>query len=95
MQQLGLVEHDIRFTSTVSTSASSMEALTKKLKRRFPQESVQLMPDASIMMGAILLKMSAESDDNLDLLVSWPYQEEELGSSLLSMLQSPKTSQAE
>eukprot|EP00057_Strongylocentrotus_purpuratus_P020578 XP_011675052.1 PREDICTED: integrator complex subunit 11-like [Strongylocentrotus purpuratus] len=78
MQQLGLVEHDIRFTSTVSTSASSMEALTKKLKRRFPQESVQLMPDASIMMGAILLKMSAESDDNLDLLVSWPYQEEEL-----------------
>lgn len=87
MQQLGLVEHDIRFTSTVSTSASSMEVLTKKLKRRFPHESVQLMPDESIMMGSILLKMSGESDDNLDLLVSWPYQEEELGSSLLSMLQ--------
>ncbi|XP_041466608.1 integrator complex subunit 11-like [Lytechinus variegatus] len=95
MQQLGLVEHDIRFTSTVSTSASSMEALTKKLKRRFPHESVQLMPDASIMMGSILLKMSSESEESLDLLVSWPYQEEELGSSLLSMLHSPKTSTAE
>ncbi|XP_071500936.1 integrator complex subunit 11-like [Diadema antillarum] len=88
MQQLGLTEHDIRFTSTVSTSASSMEALTKKLKRKFPHESVQLMPDDSIMIGSILLKMSGESDETLDLLVSWPYQEEVLGSSLLSMLQS-------
>ncbi|XP_072045044.1 integrator complex subunit 11-like isoform X2 [Amphiura filiformis] len=87
MQQLGVMEHEIRFTSTVAISPMTMEVLQKKLKRRFPMHSVQLTSDGSIMISSVLVKMSEETEEALNLLVSWPYQEEDLGSSLFSMLQ--------
>ncbi|XP_038052919.1 integrator complex subunit 11-like [Patiria miniata] len=87
MQQLGMTEHEIRFTSTVTIPSMSMEVVQKKLKRRFPHQSVQLTSDGSILVGSVLVKVAGESEESLDLLVSWPYQEEDLGSSLFTILQ--------
>ncbi|GCB72481.1 hypothetical protein scyTo_0006326, partial [Scyliorhinus torazame] len=49
---------------------------------------IQHLPDGSVMVESILIKISAMSEDQStkDVLVSWTYQDEELGSYLITLL---------
>ncbi|XP_077988720.1 integrator complex subunit 11-like [Glandiceps talaboti] len=88
MKECNAVEHKIRFTSTVSLPPVSMDVLYKTLKQRFTGHTVQHTSDGSLLVDSVLIKTANESDEGTDVLVSWPYQDEDLGSSLFSMLQS-------
>ncbi|XP_070540424.1 integrator complex subunit 11-like isoform X2 [Ptychodera flava] len=88
LKECNASEHEIRFTSTVSLPPVSMDALYKTLKQRFTGHTVQHTSDGSLVVDSVLIKTANESDEGTDVLVSWPYQDEELGSSLFSMLQS-------
>lgn len=86
LNDLDLKEHEIRFTSTVTVPPVTMEILHSKLEKLLPDHSVMLSPDGSILIGSVLLKCSAEDDEDIKMLVSWSYQEEELGSTLFHTL---------
>ncbi|XP_071957056.1 integrator complex subunit 11-like [Antedon mediterranea] len=88
MQQLGIEEHEIRFSSNITIPPMSMETLHKRIKRKFAGENVLLMADGSIMIGSVLIKSAGEpTDEGTDLLVSWSYEDEELGSALYTALE--------
>ncbi|XP_078616191.1 integrator complex subunit 11-like [Branchiostoma floridae x Branchiostoma japonicum] len=103
MRELGLKEHEIRFTSTVTIhdpqpTQATVERLYTHLKGTLKDHSIQHMPDGSIMIDSVLIKVSgsSEEEETKDFLVSWPYEDEDLGSHLMTVLRKglPRTVEA-
>ncbi|XP_014373019.1 integrator complex subunit 11 isoform X2 [Alligator sinensis] len=93
LKELGLAEHQLRFTCRVHIQDPRKEHETvlrvyNHLKGILKDYSVQHLPDGSIMVESILIQATAHSEDQGTkvLLVSWTYQDEELGSYLTSLL---------
>ncbi|KAG9482295.1 integrator complex subunit 11 [Eleutherodactylus coqui] len=93
LKEIGLSEHQLRFTCRVHIQDCHKEQETvlriyNHLKSILKDRSVQHLPDGSIMVESILLQVSTSSEDpgTKDLLISWTYQDEELGSFLTSVL---------
>lgn len=88
MQELGLVPHEIRFTTTVAFPRAALaDALYSRLKDRM--SGVQLLPDGSIAIASALVKVGALEDDATSraVCVSWTLQDEDLGTNLLGKVQ--------
>ncbi|XP_062449494.1 integrator complex subunit 11 isoform X1 [Rhea pennata] len=93
LKELGLAEHQLRFTCRVHIQDPRKEHETvlrvyNHLKAVLKDYSVQHLPDGSITVESILIQATAHSEDQGTkvLLVSWTYQDEELGSYLTSLL---------
>ncbi|KFP57099.1 Integrator complex subunit 11 [Cathartes aura] len=94
LKELGLAEHQLRFTCRVHIQDPRKEHETvlrvyNHLKGQVLKDySVQHLPDGSITVESILIQATAHSEDQGTkvLLVSWTYQDEELGSYLTSLL---------
>uniref|UniRef100_A0A8B9P2E5 Integrator complex subunit 11 n=1 Tax=Apteryx owenii TaxID=8824 RepID=A0A8B9P2E5_APTOW len=93
LKELGLAEHQLRFTCRVHIQDLRKEHETvlrvyNHLKAVLKDYSVQHLPDGSITVESILIQATAHSEDQGTkvLLVSWTYQDEELGSYLTSLL---------
>ncbi|NXG53818.1 INT11 protein, partial [Psilopogon haemacephalus] len=91
LKELGLAEHQLRFTCRVHIQdpRKEHETVLRVYNHLKGQDySVQHLPDGSIMVESILIQATAHSEDQGTkvLLVSWTYQDEELGSYLTSLL---------
>uniref|UniRef100_A0A6I8QAQ1 Integrator complex subunit 11 n=1 Tax=Xenopus tropicalis TaxID=8364 RepID=A0A6I8QAQ1_XENTR len=93
LKEIGLGEHQLRFTCRLHVQDTHKEQETvlriyNHLKSVLKDYSVQHLPDGSIMVESILLQVSTHSEDpgTKVLLISWTYQDEELGSFLTSLL---------
>ncbi|XP_053432629.1 integrator complex subunit 11 isoform X3 [Nycticebus coucang] len=93
LKELGLAEHQLRFTCRVHLHDSRKEQETamrvySHLKSVLKDHCVQHLPDGSVTVESILIQAAAPSEDPATkvLLVSWTYQDEELGSYLTSLL---------
>ncbi|NXU49347.1 INT11 protein, partial [Turnix velox] len=93
LKELGLTEHQLRFTCRVHIQDPRKEHETvlrvyNHLKGILKDYSVQHLPDGSITVESILIQATAHSEDQGTkvLLVSWTYQDEELGSYLTALL---------
>lgn len=88
LQELGLIPHEIRFTTTVAFPRAALaDTLYGRLKDRL--SGVQLLPDGSIAVASALVKVGALEDDAASraVCVSWTLQDEDLGTNLLSLVQ--------
>ncbi|KAK2105601.1 Integrator complex subunit 11 [Saguinus oedipus] len=93
LKELGLAEHQLRFTCRVHLHDTRKEQETalrvySHLKSILKDHCVQHLPDGSVTVESILIQATAPSEDpgTKVLLVSWTYQDEELGSFLTSLL---------
>ncbi|NWR77102.1 INT11 protein, partial [Centropus bengalensis] len=91
LKELGLAEHQLRFTCRVHIQdpRKEHETVLRVYNHLKGQDySVQHLPDGSITVESILIQATAHSEDQGTkvLLVSWTYQDEELGSFLTSLL---------
>ncbi|KAF6109180.1 integrator complex subunit 11 [Phyllostomus discolor] len=93
LKELGLAEHQLRFTCRVHLHDTRKEQETavrvySHLKGLLKDHCVQHLPDGSVTVESILIQAAAHSEDpgTKVLLVSWTYQDEELGSYLTSLL---------
>ncbi|XP_025767983.1 integrator complex subunit 11 [Puma concolor] len=93
LKELGLAEHQLRFTCRVHLHDPRKEQETavrvySHLKSVLKEHCVQHLPDGSVTVESILIQAAAHSEDpgTKVLLVSWTYQDEELGSHLTSLL---------
>ncbi|XP_064137148.1 integrator complex subunit 11 isoform X5 [Loxodonta africana] len=93
LKELGLAEHQLRFTCRVHLHDARKEQETvmrvySHLKSILKDHCVQHLPDGSVTVESILIQAAAHSEDpgTKVLLVSWTYQDEELGSYLTSLL---------
>uniref|UniRef100_A0A8C5Q8V2 Integrator complex subunit 11 n=1 Tax=Leptobrachium leishanense TaxID=445787 RepID=A0A8C5Q8V2_9ANUR len=93
LKEIGLCEHQLRFTCRLHIQdphkeQETVSRLYNHLKSILKDRTVQHLPDGSIMVESILLQVSSHSDDPAAkvLLISWTYQDEELGSFLTSLL---------
>ncbi|OXB60986.1 hypothetical protein ASZ78_001251 [Callipepla squamata] len=88
LKELGLAEHQLRFTCRVHIQDPRKEHETvlrvyNHLKGVLKDYSVQHLPDGSITVESILIQATAHSEDQGTkvLLVSWTYQVAEMGRS--------------
>ncbi|XP_061424044.1 integrator complex subunit 11 [Lethenteron reissneri] len=97
MRELGLSEHVLRFTSTLppllhdaggASEADTMQRLYGHLKGVLKEHAVQQLADGSVMVESVLIKSSGVQDEAgaRSTLVSWSYQDEDLGSYLMTLL---------
>ncbi|XP_076365193.1 integrator complex subunit 11 isoform X2 [Tachypleus tridentatus] len=93
MDDVGVKPHDIRFTSTIHLEDPSGEpptrvadAIYQKMKSKLKDHTIHLMVDSSISVASVLIKVDNSDDDGKNVFVSWGYQDEELGSYLLSLV---------
>ncbi|XP_069893194.1 integrator complex subunit 11 isoform X3 [Dipodomys merriami] len=93
LKELGLAEHQLRFTCRVHLQDTRKEQETalrvySHLKSTLKDHCVQHLPDGSVTVESILIQAAAHSEDpgTKVLLVSWTYQDEELGSFLTALL---------
>ncbi|XP_038602095.1 integrator complex subunit 11 [Tachyglossus aculeatus] len=93
LTELELAEHQLRFTCRVhiQEARKEQEAVLRvynHLKGILKDHPVQHLADGSVVVGSILIQATAHSDDPATkvLLVSWTYQDEELGSYLTALL---------
>ncbi|ELT95478.1 hypothetical protein CAPTEDRAFT_151615 [Capitella teleta] len=92
MKELGLNEHDVRFTSTLTiTDNDSVAEMAEKLMKIFresaQQHSLQQSSDGSISIAdSVLVKVSESDENDKSVLLSWSLQDEELGSHLLKII---------
>lgn len=93
LKELGLAEHQLRFTCRVHLHDARKEQETalrvySHLKSVLRDHCVQHLPDGSVTVESILIQAAAHSEDPSTkvLLVSWTYQDEELGSYLTALL---------
>uniref|UniRef100_A0A4W3GVD3 Integrator complex subunit 11 n=1 Tax=Callorhinchus milii TaxID=7868 RepID=A0A4W3GVD3_CALMI len=93
VKELGLSEHHLRYTCKVQiqdhhSEQDTLNRIYTHLKNILKDYPIQHLPDGSVMVESILIKISATSDDQStkDVLVSWTYQDEELGSYLITLL---------
>lgn len=91
LKDLGLEEHNLRFTSTVTLeeegpttqTADRIYQLVKGNLKEFP---ISYSSDGSISISdSVLVQVSGE-EDSKSVLVSWSHQDEDIGSFLLKLL---------
>uniref|UniRef100_W5M2E8 Integrator complex subunit 11 n=1 Tax=Lepisosteus oculatus TaxID=7918 RepID=W5M2E8_LEPOC len=93
LKELGLSEHQLRFTCRVQlqdphSDPDTLNRIYAHLKGVLKEYSIQLLPDGTVMVESILIKVSSTADDPSTkiLLLSWSYQDEDLGSYLSTLL---------
>ncbi|XP_023931295.1 integrator complex subunit 11-like, partial [Lingula anatina] len=93
MNELGLEEHQLRFTSTVVIEypgevEQTVDRIYQYVKGKLKDFPVQLSADQSITVAdSVLIKVSGDDDEaEKGVLVSWSYQDEDIGSYLLKLL---------
>ncbi|KAG8505518.1 Integrator complex subunit 11 [Galemys pyrenaicus] len=93
LKELGLAEHQLRFTCRVHLRDPRKEQDTaarvcSHLRSVLKDHCVQHLPDGSVTVESILVQAATHSEDpgTKVLLVSWTYQDEELGSYLTALL---------
>ncbi|XP_037089149.1 integrator complex subunit 11-like [Pollicipes pollicipes] len=88
--ELGITRHEVRFTSTVTLQdpgavSKTIDKLHTHLQRRLG--ITQHLGDGPISIGSVLLQVSGSDQEDLkDVIVSWTYQDEALGSYILSSI---------
>ncbi|CAN9515648.1 unnamed protein product [Ophioblennius macclurei] len=93
LKELGLNEHQLRFTCRVQlqdphSDPDTLHRIYTHLKSVLKGYTVQHLPDGTVMVESIVIKVSssAEEPNTKVLLLSWSYQDEDLGSFLSSLL---------
>ncbi|XP_068600643.1 integrator complex subunit 11 [Brachionichthys hirsutus] len=93
LKELGLNEHQLRFTCRVQlqdphSDSETLQRLYAHLRSMLKGHAVQHLPDGTVMVESIVIKVSsvAEETSTKVLLLSWSYQDEDLGSFLSSLL---------
>uniref|UniRef100_A0A8C4Z5F0 Integrator complex subunit 11 n=1 Tax=Gadus morhua TaxID=8049 RepID=A0A8C4Z5F0_GADMO len=94
MKELGLSEHHLRFTCRVQlqdphSDADTLHRIYMHLKSVLKGYTTQHLPDSmSVMVESIVVKVSSSTEDpnTKVLLLSWSYQDEDLGSFLSTLL---------
>ncbi|XP_068195603.1 integrator complex subunit 11 [Antennarius striatus] len=93
LKELGLNEHQLRFTCRVQlqdphSDSETLQRIYAHLKSVLKGYSIQHLPDGTVMVESIVIKVSssAEETGTKVLLLSWSYQDEDLGSFLSSLL---------
>ncbi|MBN3318680.1 INT11 protein, partial [Atractosteus spatula] len=81
LKELGLSEHQLRFTCRVQlqdphSDPDTLNRIYAHLKGVLKEYSIQLLPDGTVMVESILIKVSSTADDPSTkiLLLSWSYQ---------------------
>lgn len=108
--ELNLDSYILRFTSSISLPTQDptdtfFTNLAKDLEERFPECRIEQLAPTSFAIDSVLVKLhtgaagkerkaSASGSGSKDLLVSWRFDEEELGSRILRFLKPPATSPA-
>jgi len=95
MKELGITEHKLRFTSSVTMETSIryhsfVEKMQSQLQRLLSNYSVQRIAEGCLSVDSILIKILPNDDKSnantsLTALVSWTIQEEEFGSHVLTL----------
>lgn len=92
LKDLGITEHNVRFTSTLSVDESRIETKTAEkiyqlIKGKVKDHPTQYSSDGSITVSDVMINVSGEEEDETkSVLVSWSHQDEELGSVLMNLL---------
>ncbi|XP_061591189.1 integrator complex subunit 11 [Cololabis saira] len=93
LKELGLNEHQLRFTCRVQlqdphSDADTLLRIYTHLKSVLKGYAIQHLPDGTVMVESIVIKVSSSAEDTNSkvLLLSWSYQDEDLGSYLSSLL---------
>ncbi|KAJ3586473.1 hypothetical protein NHX12_012871 [Muraenolepis orangiensis] len=94
LKELGLSEHQLRFTCRVQlqdphSDADTLRRIYTHLKSVLKGYTTQHLPDSmSVMVESIVVKVSSSAEDpnTKVLLLSWSYQDEDLGSFLSTLL---------
>ncbi|OWF52067.1 integrator complex subunit 11-like [Mizuhopecten yessoensis] len=93
LQDFGLAEHQLRFTSTLAfdeegpttETADKIYQLVKSQLKDFP---THYSSDGSITISDSVLVQVSGDEESKSVLVSWSYQDEDVGSYLLQLLKS-------
>ncbi|XP_061758829.1 integrator complex subunit 11 [Nerophis ophidion] len=93
LKELGLNEHQLRFTCRVQlhdphSDPDTLRRIYMHLKSVLKGYAVQHLPDGTVMVDSIVIKVSSSADDvnTKIILLSWSYQDEDLGSFLSTLL---------
>lgn len=92
MSAIGVTPHEIRFTSTAvvddpGPASKTAERIYQLVKSNLKDYSAQLLPDGSVSIDSVIIQVSSnDDDDSKTVLISWAYQDEDLGSSLYSLV---------
>uniref|UniRef100_A0A6Q2YDA6 Integrator complex subunit 11 n=1 Tax=Esox lucius TaxID=8010 RepID=A0A6Q2YDA6_ESOLU len=93
LKELGLSEHQLRFTCRVQLQDAHSDSDTHiriytHLKSVLKGYTIQHLPDGTVMVESIVIKVSSspEEPNTKVLLLSWSYQDEDLGSFLSTLL---------
>ncbi|XP_056895853.1 integrator complex subunit 11 isoform X1 [Takifugu flavidus] len=93
LKELGLNEHQLRFTCRVHlqdphSDNDTLHRVYTHLKSVLKGYTVQHLPDGTVMVESIVVKVSSSAEDASMkvLLLSWSYQDEDLGSFLSTLL---------
>ncbi|XP_026100276.1 integrator complex subunit 11 [Carassius auratus] len=93
LKELGLSEHQLRFTCRVQlhdphSDTDTLGRIYTHLKSVLKSYSIQHVPDGTVIVESIVIKVTASAEEpNLKVvLLSWSYQDEELGSFLSTLL---------
>lgn len=95
--ELGVREHQIRFTTTISipetfqgSTAKLAELVQELVKDKLPddeQETMQMLQDGSLSLGSAIVRVNGFEDDMKSVAVSWANEDEDLGTQLVSLVQ--------
>uniref|UniRef100_A0A665UQP7 Integrator complex subunit 11 n=1 Tax=Echeneis naucrates TaxID=173247 RepID=A0A665UQP7_ECHNA len=93
LKELGLNEHQLRFTCRVQlqdphSDPDTLHRIYTHLKSVLKGYTIQHLPDGTVMVESIVIKVSSSAEDpnTKVLLLSWSYQDEDLGSFLSTLL---------
>ncbi|XP_067301775.1 integrator complex subunit 11 [Pseudorasbora parva] len=93
LKELGLSEHQLRFTCRVQlhdphSDTDTLGRIYTHLKSALKSYSIQHVPDGTVIVESIVIKVTSSAEEpNLKvILLSWSYQDEELGSFLSTLL---------
>lgn len=93
LKELGLSEHQLRFTCRVQlhdphSDTDTLSRIYTHLKSVLKSYSIQHVPDGTVIVESIVIKVTSSAEEpNLKvILLSWSYQDEELGSFLSTLL---------
>lgn len=92
LKDLGITEHNVRFTSTLNVDESRIETKTAEkiyqlIKGKVKDHPTQYSSDGSISVSDVMINVSGDDiDETKSVLVSWSHQDEELGSVLMNLL---------
>ncbi|KAI1297236.1 Integrator complex subunit 11 [Halotydeus destructor] len=96
MQEVGIVPHQIRFTSTVRFEDAgkhgamhTADLIYQKLKSKLKEQyNIQLRPDGVITALSVVLRVDVSSDDmSKDIYLSWNDEDDYLGCYIVKTLQ--------